>query len=52
MRNPTTVKWHEIINEEKEAPLPFLELYREYADALKARDSKKKQDGYWPFPRS
>jgi hypothetical protein len=51
MRNQTSVKWHEIINEEQTTQLPFFDLYREYADALKEKEAKKAADAFWPFPR-
>lgn len=53
MADQTAVKWHEIINAEKEAAaLPFYSLYAEFAEAVKEREAKKREAGYWPFPKS
>jgi len=44
----TSVKWHEIINREPEGVLPFLDLYREYAQALREREAVRRAMPFWP----
>ncbi len=51
MREKTSMKWHEIINETPRQDLAFFNLFQEYADAVKERESKKRQEAYWPFDR-
>lgn len=51
MREKSSMKWHEIINGAPDQALPFFDLYREYADALKEREAQKRAESYWPFPR-
>ena len=45
MRDETSLKWHEIILQHQRTEpreLPFLGLYREYADALKEKEAAKR----------
>lgn len=53
MSEKKSLKWHEIILESEQAhePLPFIDLFREYADAVKEREAKKKAEAFWPYPR-
>ena len=51
MRDETSLKWHEIILQHQRTEpreLPFLGLYREYADALKEKEAAKRAQAYWP----
>lgn len=51
MKDDTSLKWHEIIlKHQREEPedLPFLDLYKEYASALKEREAAKRAQSYWP----
>ncbi len=41
--------WHEVLEEKPESELPFLELYREYAEELRRRASEKAAAPYWPW---
>lgn len=45
----SSVTWHEIINSQENASMPFFDLYREYADAVRQREAKKREAAYWPF---
>lgn len=52
MSDKSSVKWHEIINgADDEAGLAFVDLYREYATALRQKETAKRADAFWPFPR-
>lgn len=52
MADENKVRWHEIINEgEARRELPFLDLYREYADALRHRDEARRAKAYWPVTK-
>ena len=45
----TSIKWHEIINKNPpEKELPFLDLYREYAQALHERETARQALPFWP----
>lgn len=53
MSDETSLKWHEIINgAQDEQALAFIELYREYAQALRGAEAARRAEGYWPFPRT
>lgn len=51
MSKQSPVKWHEIINEREEGGLPFLDLYREFAEAVKEREAQKVASSFWPYPK-
>ena len=48
----SSVTWHEIINTSDSAAMPFVDLYREYADAVREREAKKRDAAYWPVPKA
>jgi hypothetical protein len=48
MSDESKVRWHEIINDDAKRELPFLGLYREYAEALRHREEAKRAKAYWP----
>ena len=52
MSDSSSVKWHEIINDAgDDSGLAFVDLYREYATALREKEAAKRREAYWPFPR-
>ncbi len=48
----SSVTWHEIINASEGDSMPFFDLYREYAEAVREREAKKRESAYWPFPKA
>jgi hypothetical protein len=48
MSDKTSVKWHEIINAAQDDAMPFFDLYREYAEAVREKEARKREAGFWP----
>ena len=51
MADESSVRWWEVMQQREGRDLPFADLYREYAEALREKERARKAQAFWPTPK-